>query len=51
MYDNDDDDENEEDKEYLFDIENFTLNQLFYDGFSDDQLSEYIKFVFKRKHC
>jgi hypothetical protein len=41
LYDNDD--EEYEDEEYLFDMENFTLNQLFYDGFTDDQLSEYIK--------
>lgn len=42
--DNDDEEyDDEESDEYLFDIENFNLKQLFYDGFTDDQLSDYIK--------
>lgn len=40
---NDEQYDDEESDEYLFDIENFNLNQLFYDGFTDDQLSDYIK--------
>lgn len=35
--------DDEDDKEYLFDIENFTLQSLFYDGFSNDNLLRYVK--------